>query len=114
MLFILSPPKTLNCGSPTADLPHRQPDYVVLRRLDWMQPCRLERATALPAGPARILHRFWGPRICNFLNRRLAADHTPVVVNPASQEYAKTVGRQAFDHRASGVERMVFRRGIDQ
>jgi cytoplasmic iron level regulating protein YaaA (DUF328/UPF0246 family) len=99
MLFVLSPAKTSDYGIPKADLPHCRPDYGVLRRLDWMQPYRLEKAAALPVGPARILHPLCGTRISTFLNRRLAADHTSVVVNLASQEYAKTIHRQALKAR---------------
>ena len=99
MLFMLSPAKTPDYGTPKGDLP-RPSDYGVLSRLDWTHPYRLERETALPVGPARILHPFRGTRISNFLSRRLATDHTQVVVNPASQEYAKTVDRQALKARA--------------
>jgi cytoplasmic iron level regulating protein YaaA (DUF328/UPF0246 family) len=94
MLFMLSPAKTLDYATPKADLPHCRPDYGVLRRPDRMQPCRLERVTAL--GPARILHPFRGTRIFKFLNRRLAPYQTLAVVNLTSHEYAKTVDRQAL------------------
>ncbi len=73
--------------------------YGVLRPLDWMQPYRLEMGTALPVGLARNLYQFWGSRIADYLNRRLAADQTPVVINLASQEYAKAVDRQALKAR---------------
>jgi len=65
--------------------------YGVLRPLDWMQPYRLEMGTALKVGKAANLYRFWGPQIAHYLNQRLAADPTPVVVNLASQEYFKAV-----------------------
>jgi cytoplasmic iron level regulating protein YaaA (DUF328/UPF0246 family) len=73
--------------------------YGVLRPLDWMQPYRLEMGTALPVGRASTLYQFWGTRIASYLNRRLSADKTPVVVNLASQEYAKAVDRQALKGR---------------
>ena len=65
--------------------------YGVLRPLDRMQPYRLEMGTALAVGPARNLYQFWGDSISRYLNKRLAADTTPVVVNLASQEYFKAV-----------------------
>ena len=65
--------------------------YGVLRPLDWMQPYRLEMGTALQAGKAANLYQFWGPHIAAYLNRRLAADPSPVVVNLASQEYFRAV-----------------------
>jgi uncharacterized protein len=73
--------------------------YGLLRPLDWMQPYRLEMGTALRVGPARNLYQFWGTRIAPELNRRVAAQRTPVVVNLASQEYAKAVDRQALKAR---------------
>jgi cytoplasmic iron level regulating protein YaaA (DUF328/UPF0246 family) len=73
--------------------------YGVLRPLDWMQPYRLEMGTALEVDGARNLYQFWHTRIADDLNRRLAADKTPVVVNLASQEYAKAVDRQILKGR---------------
>jgi cytoplasmic iron level regulating protein YaaA (DUF328/UPF0246 family) len=73
--------------------------YGVLRPLDLMQPYRLEMGTALVAGKARNLYQFWGTRIAGYLNDRLAADRTPVVVNLASQEYFKSVDRKALKAR---------------
>ncbi|MGE0330742.1 MAG: peroxide stress protein YaaA [Ramlibacter sp.] len=73
--------------------------YGVLRPLDLMQPYRLEMGTALVAGKARNLYQFWGSQIAGYLNERLAADRTPVVVNLASQEYFKSVDRKALKAR---------------
>lgn len=73
--------------------------YGVLRPLDRMQPYRLEMGTQLPVGQAANLYQFWGPQIATYLNRRLAADKTPVVVNLASQEYFKSVDRQVLKAR---------------
>jgi cytoplasmic iron level regulating protein YaaA (DUF328/UPF0246 family) len=73
--------------------------YGVLRPLDRVQPYRLEMGTALACGPVRNLYQFWGDRLAEYLNRRLAADKTPVVVNLASQEYAKAVDRSVLKAR---------------
>ncbi len=73
--------------------------YGVLRPLDWMQPYRLEMGTALAVGATRNLYQFWGSRIAEYLNRRAAADKTPVVVNLASQEYSKVVDRRVLKAR---------------
>lgn len=73
--------------------------YGVLRPLDWMQPYRLEMGTALPVGEARNLYQYWGGEIAAHLNRELAADRTPVVVNLASQEYFKAVDRKVLKAR---------------
>lgn len=73
--------------------------YGVLRPLDRMQPYRLEMGTALAVGRAKSLYQFWGSRIAEHLNERLAADKTPVVVNLASQEYFRSVDRKALKAR---------------
>ena len=73
--------------------------YGVLRPLDRIQPYRLEMGTQLPVGRARNLYEFWGDRIAESLNRDLAADATPVVVNLASQEYFRSVDLRALKAR---------------
>ena len=73
--------------------------YGVLRPLDWMQPYRLEMGTQLPVDGARNLYQFWGSRIAEVLNRDLAADKTPVVVNLASQEYFRSVDLKTLKAR---------------
>ena len=73
--------------------------YGVLRPLDWMQPYRLEMGTALATERGPNLYRFWGPRIADYLNQRLAGQKTPIVVNLASQEYFKAVDRKVLQAR---------------
>ena len=73
--------------------------YGVLRPLDRIQPYRLEMGTALAVGKARNLYQYWGSEIAQALNRELAADKTPVVVNLASQEYFRAVDPRALKAR---------------
>lgn len=73
--------------------------YGVLRPLDWMQPYRLEMGTQLANAKGNNLYKFWGTQIADYLNQRLQADKTPVVVNLASQEYFKSVDQQALKAR---------------
>lgn len=73
--------------------------YGVLRPLDRMQPYRLEMGTRLATDAGANLYGFWGPRIAEHLNQRLAADATPVVVNLASQEYFKSVDPRVLKAR---------------
>jgi len=73
--------------------------YGVLRPLDRMQPYRLEMGTALAVGSTANLYQFWGARIAQYLNRRVAAYKAPVVVNLASQEYSKAVDRRVLKAR---------------
>lgn len=73
--------------------------YGVLRPLDRMQPYRLEMGTALKIGRNANLYQFWRPLLAPYLNRRLVADPSPVVVNLASQEYSKAVDPAALKAR---------------
>lgn len=82
--------------------------YGVLRPLDWMQPYRLEMGTKLATGRGSNLYQFWGSRIAGYLNERLAADKTPVIINLASQEYFKVVDRKTLKAR---VVECVFEEG---
>ena len=73
--------------------------YGVLRPLDRMQAYRLEMGTALKTDSGSNLYQFWGLQITDYLNRRLAAETAPVLVNLASQEYFKAVQRKALTAR---------------
>jgi len=73
--------------------------YGVLRPLDLLQPYRLEMGTALPNPLGRNLYDFWGDTIARHLDERLAGQRQPVVVNLASQEYARAALRPALQAR---------------
>ncbi|MDM0123160.1 peroxide stress protein YaaA [Variovorax arabinosiphilus] len=73
--------------------------YGVLRPLDRLQPYRLEMGTPLANPHGKDLYAFWGTRIADHLNQRLAADRTPVVINLASQEYFKAVDQEVLKAR---------------
>jgi cytoplasmic iron level regulating protein YaaA (DUF328/UPF0246 family) len=73
--------------------------YGVLRPLDLLQPYRLEMGTALATPRGKNLYQFWGPRIAEHLNERLAADKSPVLVNLASEEYFKAVDLKVLKAR---------------
>jgi cytoplasmic iron level regulating protein YaaA (DUF328/UPF0246 family) len=73
--------------------------YGVLRPLDRMQPYRLEMGTRLQTDQGANLYRFWGRQIAEYLNQRVRADKTPVVINLASDEYFKAVDRKALAPR---------------
>jgi cytoplasmic iron level regulating protein YaaA (DUF328/UPF0246 family) len=82
--------------------------YGVLRPLDLMQPYRLEMGTRLPTPRGKDLYQFWGPHIAHYLNKRLRADRSPVVINLASQEYFRAVDTKALKAR---VVECVFQEG---
>ena len=73
--------------------------YGVLRPLDLLQPYRLEMGTRLPNPQGKDLYPFWHAQIAKYLNTRLAADISPVVVNLASNEYFKAVDAKALKGR---------------
>lgn len=73
--------------------------YGALRPLDRLQPYRLEMGTAVPNPRGRNLYDFWGDTIAEYLNERLAGERRPVVVNLASQEYARVALRPALKAR---------------
>ena len=73
--------------------------YGVLRPLDYMQPYRLEMGTTLANARGKDLYQFWGTQISDYLNARLAADKTPVIINLASQEYFKAVDKKTLKAR---------------
>jgi uncharacterized protein len=70
--------------------------YGALRPLDRLQPYRLEMGTSLPNARGRHLYAFWGDLLAEYLNRRVAADPVPVIVNLASLEYFKAADRKAL------------------
>ena len=73
--------------------------YGVLRPLDLMQPYRLEMGTRLDNPQGRSLYDYWGTQIADYLNQRLQADISPVLINLASQEYFKAVETKALKAR---------------
>ncbi len=73
--------------------------YGVLRPLDRLQPYRLEMGTRLQNPAGADLYRFWGSQIAEYLNTRLQADRTPVLVNLASQEYFRAVDKLVLKAR---------------
>jgi cytoplasmic iron level regulating protein YaaA (DUF328/UPF0246 family) len=73
--------------------------YGALRPLDRLQPYRLEMGTRLPTPRGRDLYAYWGDAVSRYLNERQSDERAPVVVNLASQEYARVVERDALRAR---------------
>jgi len=65
--------------------------YGILKPLDLIQPYRLEMGTRLPTDRGNTLYDFWGPRVTEALNRDFGKTPEAVLVNLASQEYAKVL-----------------------
>lgn len=77
--------------------------YGALRPLDRLQPYRLEMGTALNTARGKDLYAFWGDAIAELLNQRLQGQRAPLVVNLASQEYARAALRPALAARVVDV-----------
>jgi uncharacterized protein len=73
--------------------------YGALRPLDRIQPYRLEMHSALATPRGKDLYAWWGDTVSAYLDQRLAGSRSPVVVNLASQEYARVALRPALQAR---------------
>ncbi|RDV29034.1 peroxide stress protein YaaA [Alteromonas aestuariivivens] len=71
--------------------------YGLLRPLDLMQPYRLEMGTKLQNPKGKDLYAYWGERITVELNKALHKQGDNVLVNLASNEYFKSVKKNALD-----------------
>ena len=78
--------------------------YGVLRPLDLIQPYRLEMGTKLENPRGDRLYDFWGTRIAETLREALEAQEDKIVVNLASNEYFKSVDRDALGEDVRVVE----------
>lgn len=65
--------------------------YGSLRPLDLIQPYRLEMGTSLPNERGKTLYPFWSDLVTASLNRAMAKERHPILINLASNEYAKVV-----------------------
>jgi len=65
--------------------------YGLLNPLDLIQPYRLEMSTKLKVGRKNNLYQFWGDKITNEINQRLANQKDDILINLASTEYFKAV-----------------------
>ncbi len=73
--------------------------YGLLKPLDLIQPYRLEMGTALDNDCGQNLYAFWGERLTHNLNKDLAGHRPRVLVNLASNEYAKALQLDDIDGR---------------
>jgi len=70
--------------------------YGVLRPLDEIRPYRLEMGSQLKTGRAHSLYQFWGDILAKSLNEDLKAQDNRLLVNLASQEYARAALTKAL------------------
>lgn len=77
--------------------------YGLLRPLDLMQPYRLEMGTKIAVGRAAQLYEFWQEAVTDELSAALADHREQVIVNCASQEYARVIDRARLAARVLTV-----------
>ncbi|WP_306548234.1 YaaA family protein [Desulfobulbus sp.] len=73
--------------------------YGMLRPFDLIRPHRLEMGCALANDQGKNLYAFWSKRITDGLNKALAQEAQPLLINLASHEYAKTVEKNRIKGR---------------
>lgn len=78
--------------------------YGILRPFDLMYPYRLEMGTQLKIGSAKDLYAFWGDALAKQLNKDASELGTDILINLASNEYAKAIDRNALGLREIDVQ----------
>jgi len=73
--------------------------YGILKPLDLMQAYRLEMGVKFTNERGSNLYAFWGDLISKELNKTMADDKDPVLINLASNEYFKAVNSKALKAR---------------
>lgn len=70
--------------------------YGLLRPLDLMMPYRLEMGIGIENSKGNNLYKFWGNKLTKSLQSELKESAAPLVLNLASQEYAKAIDFKAL------------------
>jgi len=65
--------------------------YGLLKPLDLIQPYRLEMGTKFANAKGKNLYEFWDLKLTDALNKELAEENDPVLINLASNEYFKAI-----------------------
>lgn len=71
--------------------------YGCLKPLDLMQPYRLEMGKKLSTEKGKNLYEFWGNEVTDRINKELAKQKTPLLLNLASNEYFKVIKKREVD-----------------
>jgi len=71
--------------------------YGLLRPLDSMQPYRLEMGTKMKNSRGGSLYDFWGDTLADTISTTLKDHDAKAVMNLASNEYFKAVGKKRLD-----------------
>lgn len=73
--------------------------YGALRPLDLMQQYRLEMGLKLEVGKNANLYAFWREEVTGVINQAMTEDDDKILINLASQEYAKVVDKKKLKGR---------------
>ncbi len=71
----------------------------ILKPLDLIQPYRLEMGTRLNNSVGDDLYTFWGEKVTSELNRALATQKQPILINLSSNEYFNVLDPTQIDAR---------------
>ncbi len=85
--------------------------YGLLRPLDLIQPYRLEMGTKLAFDDYRTLYDYWDSTILNLLVKDLKEQGDNTLINLASNEYFKSIGKKSDDLNVIDVEFKDFKNG---
>ena len=85
--------------------------YGLLRPLDLIQPYRLEMGTKLAFDDYNTLYQYWDDKILNLLLEDLKAQGDDIILNLASNEYFKSIGKKEISARVIDVEFKDFKNG---
>ncbi|MFT6338216.1 MAG: cytoplasmic iron level regulating protein YaaA (DUF328/UPF0246 family) [Halioglobus sp.] len=78
--------------------------YGLLMPFDRMQPYRLEMGTRLENKKGTNLYHFWGDMISKSLNKELKEMGADTIVNLASNEYYKAVGKKKLKAKVIDID----------
>ncbi len=85
--------------------------YGLLKPLDSMQAYRLEMGTNLENRRGKNLYEFWGNEITKELNKELAQQEDPVLINLASKEYFASVNTKKIKGTIINIHFKEYRNG---
>jgi uncharacterized protein len=65
--------------------------YGILRGSDLVQPYRLDISAPIPTKAGKTLYPFWKSKVTTFINQYCQLNSYPMILNLASDEYAKAI-----------------------
>jgi cytoplasmic iron level regulating protein YaaA (DUF328/UPF0246 family) len=77
--------------------------YGLLRPLDLMQPYRLEMSIGLKNPRGKDLYAFWDESITRSINQALATHKNKLLINLASEEYAKAIKTKILEQKQLNI-----------